>query len=481
MFLKPFTMEEAQQTPHIVFLPSPGMGHLIPLVAFAKRLVHLHDFSVTFTIPNIGSSPKAQKAVFDALPKRINSIFLPPVNLDDLDEDVKIETRICLTLFRSIPAFRETLKNLITTTRLVALVIDPFGTDALDVAREFNVLPYIFIPTTAMMVSWLFLLPKLDAIYSCEYRDLREPVSIPGCLPIHGRDFLEPAQDRTDEAYKLLLYHSKRYKLAEGIMLNTFMDLEPRAIKVLKEGEFPGIPPVYPVGPLIQNGSSDGASESECLKWLDDQPHGSVLFVCFGSGGALSFEQMNEMASGLELSEQRFLWVVRSPSQIGMGTAYFSDQSIEDPFPFMPKGFLERTKGRGLVVPSWAPQTQVLSHVSTGGFLTHCGWNSTLESLVNGVPLIAWPLYAEQKMNAVMLVEDIKVALRPKVGEDGVIRRQEIGTVVKSLMEGEEGKKVRYKIRELKDAAAKVLREDGSSTKSLLEVTHKWKTYMRIL
>ncbi|KAH7845329.1 hypothetical protein Vadar_000706 [Vaccinium darrowii] len=107
------------------------------------------------------------------------------------------------------------------------------------------------------------------------------------------------------------------------------------------------------------------------------------------------------------------------------------------------QGFLDRIKGFGLVVPFWAPQAQILSHGSTGGFLTHCGWNSTLKSIVNGIPLIAWPLYAEQKMNIVILSEDLEVVLRLKVGENGIIGRTEISEVVKCLMEGEEGNVVR--------------------------------------
>jgi hydroquinone glucosyltransferase len=162
---------------------------------------------------------------------------------------------------------------------------------------------------------------------------------------------------------------------------------------------------------------------------------------------------------------------VRSPNDKVSNATFFSVDSHKDPFDFLPKGFSDRTKGRGLAVPSWAPQPQVLGHGSTGGFLTHCGWNSTLESVVNGVPLIVWPLYAEQKMNAWMLTKDIKVALRPKASENGLIGREEIANAVRGLMEGEEGKRVRNRMKDLKEAAARVLSEDGS----LSELAHKWK------
>ncbi|XP_042488297.1 hydroquinone glucosyltransferase-like [Macadamia integrifolia] len=465
-----------ERTPHIVLLPAPGMGHLIPLAELAKRLFLYHNFSITLAIPTEASPSKAQKDFIDSLPTTINSMFLPSVNFDDLSEDVMVETRICLTVTRSLPSLRETFKALTTTTHLVALVVDLFGTDAFDVAREFNVLPYIFFPSNSMMLSFLLHLPKLDELYSCEYKDMPEPVKLPGCVPIHGSDLLDPVQDRKNEAYSWILHNSKRYHLAEGILLNSFMALEPGAIKALTEEVDLSKPPVYMVGPLVQNLSSDDGSE--CLRWLDDQPPESVIFVSFGSAGVLSPEQLIELAMGLEMSDQRFLWIARKPTEKAANSAFLSiHSSDENPLAFLPEGFLERTKERGLVVQSWAPQIQVLSHGSTGGFLTHCGWNSTLESVVHGVPLVAWPLYAEQKMNAVMLAEEINVALKPKVGENGLIVRDEIAAVVKCLMEGEEGKRVSKKMKELKDAAAKALTEDGSSTQSLSEVACKWKSH----
>jgi hydroquinone glucosyltransferase len=452
------------------------MGHLIPLLEFAKRLVHNHNINVTFIIPTDGSPTKAQKSVLDALPASIDYDFLPPVSFDDVPEGAKIETLMSLTVVRSLPSLRDSLKSLVSRTKLVSLVVDLFGTDAFDVAIEFNLSPYMFYPSTAMALSLFIYLPKLHETVSCEYRELPEPVRIPGCVPIPGKELLDPVQERQNDAYKWLLHHTKRYKLAEGVMVNSFKELEAGAISALVEKE-PGYPSVYPVGPLVNMQPSTQADGSACLKWLDEQPHGSVLYVSFGSGGTLSSEQLNELALGLEASEQRFLWVARTPNDKVANGAYFSVHSQGDPLGFLPNGFLERTKGRGLVVPSWAPQAQILSHGSTGGFLTHCGWNSTLESVVNGVPLIAWPLFAEQKMNAFMLAQDVGVALRPKAKENGIVGKEEIANVVESLMEGEEGKRIRNKMKNLKDAASRALSEDGSSTKALSEVVTKWEKY----
>ncbi|CAI0542258.1 unnamed protein product [Linum tenue] len=462
------------QSPRIAILPSPGMGHLIPLVELAKRLVNNHNLSVTFIVPTAdGPPPAAVKSVLDSLPSpAVDYVFLPPVSLSDVPPDAKIETIISITVARSLPSLRSTLSS--ASRRFSALVVDLFGTDAFDAAVEFGAAPYIFFPSTAMALSLFLHLPKLDESVTSPYSDLEEPVQIPGCIPIRGSDLLDPVQDRSNDAYKWLLHHSKRYRLAEGVMVNSFPELEPGPIKYLREKI--QRPPVYPVGPLVNMGEIQTRSDS-CLDWLDRQPHGSVLFVSFGSGGTLSYNQVTELATGLEASGQRFLWVVRSPDERTANASFFTVRSESDPFPFLPEGFLDRTRDRGLVVSSWAPQARVLSHGSTGGFLTHCGWNSTLESVVNGVPLIVWPLYAEQKMNAVMLAEDIKVALRPRKGEDGLIGREEIAGVVRRLMEGEEGKKARYRMKELKEAAARVVMTapEGCSSKALSDVVQKWR------
>ncbi|KAL5552357.1 hypothetical protein UlMin_002533 [Ulmus minor] len=463
----------------IVIVPTPGMGHLIPLAEFAKRLVVHHNFTVTFIVPNDGTSMELQTNFLQSLPANfISSIFLPKVSFDDLPEDSIMETRIALSLIRSLPALRDSLKTLTESTRLASIVVDLFGAAAFDLARELGIPIYLLFPTTAIALSFVFHLPKLDETHSCEYRDLPEPVQLPGCSPVHGRDFFDSVQDRNNFGYKGVLELAKRYNEPDGILVNSFIDLEPGAFKALNERVHHNNPPVYPVGPLVQTGSTSSLETdgSGCLNWLDKQPKGSVLFVSFGSGGTLSQDQLNELSFGLEMSGQRFLWVVRSPNEKAANATYFSVKSDENPFDFLPKGFVERTKDVGLVVPSWAPQVRILSHGSTGGFLTHCGWNSCLESIVNGVPMIAWPLYADQRMNAVLLGDDVKVAIRVKFDENGLVGREEIAKCVRDLMEGDEGKLVRKKVKELKEAASLALSEEGSSAKALVEVARIWKT-----
>ncbi|KAF4384674.1 hypothetical protein CsatB_011006 [Cannabis sativa] len=461
---------------HIAILPSPGLGHLNPLVDFARRLVTDHNFSVTFLIPTDVPPTQTEKSILESLPSdSVDHIYLPPVNMDDLPKDTKFVTFLTLAVTRSLPSLRTILKSLVSRFSRVTLLVDLFGTEAFHAAREFNVAPYIFYTSTAMDLSLFLHMPHLDETVSGEYRHLTEPVRLPGCVPIPGTELFDPLQDRTNDAYKLVLGNAKRFREAEGIILNSFKELEPGAIEALLRNPEP---PIYPVGPMVNMSprKNDAESSSLCLAWLEKQPRGSVLFVSFGSGGTHSLEQIKEIALGLEMSGQRFLWVVRKPFQVKKedGTTYF-DRNEKPSFDFLPDGFLDRTKEVGMVMHPWAPQAQILAHPSTAGFMSHCGWNSSLESVVNGVPVVAWPLYAEQKMNAIVLSEEMKVALRPKARENGFVEKEEIAKVVKSLIKGEEGKELRNRIGKLKEAAAKTLSPHGASTKAFLEVVAKWK------
>ncbi|XP_054781138.1 hydroquinone glucosyltransferase-like isoform X2 [Prosopis cineraria] len=306
------------------------------------------------------------------------------------------------------------------------------------------------------------------------FRDLSQPLKLPGCISFQGKDLPSPVQERSSEAYKIVLLACQKLRLLDGIVVNSFVDLERDVITALLESDH-DYPRVCHVGPILRTRSTNvSGSNSECLTWLGNQPRNSVLYVSFGSGGTLSQDQLDELALGLEMSGHKFLWVVRAPSGLA-NSAYLSAQK-EDPLDYLPKGFIDRTKGQGFVVPSWAPQIEVLSHESTGGFLTHCGWNSTLEAIVYGKPMIVWPLFAEQGMNAVMITEQFKVGVRPRGDENknGIVEREEVAKVVKIVMESDEGRELRRRTEVLKDAAAEALSEDGSSTKALSNLAQEW-------
>ncbi|CAJ1948880.1 unnamed protein product [Sphenostylis stenocarpa] len=462
-----------EKATHIAVIPGLGFTHLVPILHFSKRLVELHPHvHVTCIVPSLGSLPSASKAILETLPPNINPILLPPVNLSDLPQGIRPTIQIHLAMTHSMQSIHDTLKCITSKIPLVAMVIDSFAYEAQDFAQEFNMLSYVYFPCAVTTLATYFYMPKLDEETSCEYPDLTHPIQIPGCLPFHGRDLCTLARDRSSLGYEFFLQRVKRMPRVDGVLVNSFLEMEIGPIRAL-EDEGTGYPPVYPVGPIVQTGTACTIG-LESLTWLDNQQVGSVLYVCFGSGGTLSQEQIIELAYGLELSNHKFLWVVRAPSDEA-NSAYLGEQNHVDPLEFLPSGFLERTKEQGMVLPSWAPQTQILSHSSVGGFLTHCGWNSTLESVLNGVPLITWPLFAEQMMNAVVLSEGLKVGVRPRVNENGLVDRVETVEVIKRLMEGKEGGEMRRRMKDLKEAATSALKPDGSSTKTLSQVAFKWK------
>jgi len=187
--------------------------------------------------------------------------------------------------------------------------------------------------------------------------------------------------------------------------------------------------------------------------------------------GRFSRTQLREIAVGLEKSEQRFLWVVRSEFEEGDSG---EPPSLEE---LLPEGFLERTKEKGMVVRDWAPQAAILSHDSVGGFVTHCGWNSVLEAVCEGVPMLAWPLYAEQKLNKVVLVEEMKVGLGVQGNKDGLVSSTELGSRVKELMDSDKGKEIRQKIFKMKISASEAMGEGGSSIIALNRLVELWREH----
>ncbi|OEL22205.1 UDP-glycosyltransferase 72B1 [Dichanthelium oligosanthes] len=466
--------------PHVALLSSPGMGHVAPLAELARRLHDAHGFTAT-VLTYASSDSAAQRAFLASLPPAVGAASLPAVPLGDLPAGAAIETLLSVEAQRSVPALTAVLSGLKSTTNLVAFVADLFGADTLRAARDAGVPGYLFFPSNLLMLSLMLHLPRLDANVAGEFRDLPEPVRLPGCVPVPGADILQPLQDRASDAYRWMVHQGERYRDAAGILVNTFDAVEPGAAAVLRQPE-PWRPPVYPIGPLTRQPTDDGGSgavdATSCIDWLDAQPDRSVLFVSFGSGGALSTAQTGELARGLELSGHRFLWVVRSPTDGGAnpGESYYDrSSSKDDPLSFLPPGFVERTKELGRVVPSWAPQTRVLAHRATKAMLTHCGWNSALESMAAGVPMIAWPLYAEQRENAVMLCEETKVALRPKVRDaNDMILADDIAEVVKEMMGGEKGEAACVKVMELQEAARSGLEPGGMSGDTLAQVVSKW-------
>ncbi|KAI3860913.1 hypothetical protein MKW92_030258 [Papaver armeniacum] len=237
-------MEEHTLLPHVILMPSPGIGHLIPVTEFAKRLVLDHGFSATLIISaDTNSNFEGIKLALNSLPSAIKTIFLPPVDLSDLPDDAEISTQIFATVNRSLPALSDSVRKITSTHRVVSFVVDFFCIDAIDIANEFNIDVYIFISSTAMLLSLIYHAPKLDQLYSCEFRDVPDPIQIPGCVPIRGVDLVDLYKDRKAESYAGFLQYWKRFNLAKGIFINSFEEIEHGAIEVLNGKQWDN-PPV---------------------------------------------------------------------------------------------------------------------------------------------------------------------------------------------------------------------------------------------
>ncbi|KAI3705755.1 hypothetical protein L1987_75996 [Smallanthus sonchifolius] len=460
----------------IVLYPSPGMGHLISMVELGKLITKHHpSFSITVLtlIPsfNTGATASYVRHISATFPA-ITFHHLPDIPLDPLPFP-SMETIIFELIRRSNPNVKTALQSISLSSNISAFVIDSFCTPAMCLADEFNIPVYYFFTSGACCLAQFLYIPTLHRTNTQSFKDMNTLIHSPGLPPIPSSDMVGPLLDRTSTDYSDFFEICEKFPKSAGIIINTFDSLEPKAIKAITDGvcvpDMP-TPPIYCVGPLVAAGS-DGSHE--CLNWLDLQASGSVVYLCFGSLGVFSSEQLKEIAKGLETSGHRFLWVVRSsPSNKK------EDRFLPPPEPdldvLLPEGFLDRTKDRGLVVKKWAPQVAVLNHKSIGGFVTHCGWNSVLEAVSAGVPMVAWPLYAEQRFNKVVLTDEMKLALPMDESEGGMVTAMEVEKRIRQLMEADEGKDVRPVAAARKEEAAMALSDGGSSRVALSKLVATW-------
>ncbi|KAI3419584.1 Glycosyltransferase [Psidium guajava] len=476
-------MEEA-----VVLYPSPAIGHLISMVELGKLLLsHRPSLSIHVLITsqayNAGSTTSYIASVSAACPS-IAFHHLPATSLpSDFSTTSPNHETLALELLRlNSPNVRSALTSISENYVIHALVIDFFCGSALSVAHELSIPCYYFFTSPASVLTVFLYFPTLHKLYTKSYKDLNAVLHVPGTPPLPSSDMAKPVQDRNDRAYELFLEISTNMPTSAGIIINTFEKLEPRAVQAIRDGKcVPDgpTPPLYCIGPLITSGEGkrEGGTNgmSDCLTWLDSQPKGSIVFLCFGSLGVFSVVQLKEIATGLERSGQRFLWVVRNPPQGTDQKTATSAMPDPDLGSLLPEGFLERTGKRGLVVKTWAPQLEVLNHSSVGGFVTHCGWNSVLEAVCAGVPMVAWPLYAEQRQNKGLMVEEIKIALPVNESESGLVSSEEVEKRVRELMESEEGEIMRERVKSLKMEAKAALSPGGSSSVELSNLVESWK------
>lgn len=232
--------------------------------------------------------------------------------------------------------------------------------------------------------------------------------------------------------------------------------------------------PVWPVGPVLLSsenrtnvGKKGSFSPELCIDWLNTKPATSVLYVSFGSMNTISASQMKQLAMGLEESGKNFIWVVRPPIGFDINSEFKGKE-------WLPEGFEERIKEsrRGLLVHNWAPQVEILSHESVSAFLSHCGWNSVLEALSHGKPIIGWPMAAEQFFNVKLLEEEMGVCVEVARGKSCEVRHEDLVAKIELVMnETKKGKEMRRKAWEVREEIRNAMKDEegfkGSSIKAM--------------
>ncbi|KAL9331561.1 hypothetical protein ACSQ67_001171 [Phaseolus vulgaris] len=248
------------------------------------------------------------------------------------------------------------------------------------------------------------------------------------------------------------------HKFSKGIIYNTTRAIEGPYMELIER--IMSSKTHWALGPFNPLSiEKDEKGKHFCIEWLDRQEARSVMYVSFGTTTCFSEEQIKEVANGLEKSKQKFVWVVRDADK---GDVFNHDGGSQL---VLPKGFEERVKGIGLVVREWAPQLEILSHSSTGGFMSHCGWNSCMESISTGVPIAAWPMHSDQPRNRVLVTEVLKVGVVVKEWEhrDELVTASDVENAVRKLMATKEGNEMRERAMELKNVILKSRDEGGAS------------------
>ncbi|XP_021758354.1 anthocyanidin 3-O-glucosyltransferase 2-like [Chenopodium quinoa] len=468
----------------LVFVPTPGMGHLLSAVELAKRILDRdHRISILILIFNIPMTSHMLNSFIESqsrdnhYPTRLTFCSLPPLsNPPDSTSPNFFITLISLHK----PLVQTAVEDKVKAGSLAGFVLDMFCTTMIEVADHFMVPSYIFFASGASMLNIVFHFLMLEDDQGIDVAAKLDDPDIefdaPGFVNrVPGKVVPEGIVSKEIGSFRFL-DQSREFKKSKGIIVNTFTELETFGLQPLfDQVSKHGMLEIYPVGPILELDTKDrgghrGDDGESIIRWLDDQPLSSVVFLCFGSMGCFDEDQVMEIANGLEKSGHRFLWSLRKPppkDKLEMPSEHDTFENV------LPEGFLDRVAERGKII-GWAPQVSILGHKAVGGFVSHCGWNSTLESLWFGVPMATWPMYAEQQLNAFELVKELGLAVEIRIDyrSDWKTRKgnytvtaEEIENGVKKLMSLDE--ETKNKVREMSDKSRSALEDGGSSHKRL--------------
>ncbi|CAM0876322.1 unnamed protein product [Alopecurus aequalis] len=449
--------------PHVLVLPFPAQGHVIPLMELSHRLVE-HGVKVTFVNTELN-----QGLILGALVSKDGSSNLGGVDMVSIPdglgdgEDRKNLARLVESFSEVMPGELEKLIGRMSDSsasagsqKLTWMIADASMAWAFAVAQRLGLRAAAFNPSSAAMFATRMSIPELIRDGAVDEKGLpkrRGTFRLAPAMP--PLDTTELSWNRAGDPkgqpviFDLILRNNAATHLAEAVVVNSVQEVETEAFALFPE--------VLPVGPLVSAEykpvGSFWAEDDSCAAWLDAQPAGSVVYVAFGSFALFDRPQLIELAEGLALVSRPFLWVVRPDSA--------SEQWLED---------LRRRAGpRGRVV-SWCPQQLVLAHASTACFVSHCGWNSTLEGLVNGLPFLCWPYFTDQFLNRSYICDvwrtGLQVALPAAIpGEAArIVGREVIRDKVEELLSDKE---IKVRALALRDVAHRAVGDGGSSRRNL--------------
>ncbi|KAF3327085.1 cinnamate beta-D-glucosyltransferase-like protein [Carex littledalei] len=447
-------MESEPPMPHVLMISFPGQGHVNPLLRLAKRIAAkgvLITFSTTSDTGHQIISSSDVVSADDGVPVGNGHLRFEFLNLNwDKDGQKHVLEESMLNLDTVGPAaFADLIRKQSLARRPVTYVVNnPFIPWAVDVATDMGIpCAVLWVQSCAVFSTYYHYHHGLSEFPTETNPDIS--VCLPG-IPIMTPEeipsFLLPTTFHKSLT-KAILEQFRNIDKASRVFVNSFTELEPEAINSISK-----YAQLIPVGPLVEPEDNSGSNlrgdlfkPTDCLEWLDTQAPQSVIYISLGSIVTITKEEMVEMANGLTTNGRSFLWVVRSSCQ-----------------ELLPQGFLEKVKGKGLVV-GWSPQDNVLNHSSIGCFLTHCGWNSVLETLTAGVPVIAYPQFGDQLPDAKFLVDIYKVGVRLK----SPVQCTALHAAIEAVMDGTDANGIKENATKWKIAAKTAVAKGGSSDRNI--------------
>ncbi|ESW34801.1 hypothetical protein PHAVU_001G182400 [Phaseolus vulgaris] len=463
-------------SPHFVLFPMMAQGHIIPMMDIARILAQRGVIITLFTTPKNASrfSSVISRAVSTGLKIRVLQLPFPskeaglPEGCENLDmvtsNDISKIFHVIHMLQKPAEEFFETL-----TPKPSCIISDFCIPWTAELAENYHIPRISFHGFSCFCLQCRYVIhtSKFCKSITSESKYFTIP-GIPDQIQV-TREQLPGSLGKDLDDFKDQVRHAEMKSY--GVIINSFEELEKAYVRDYKKVRNNK---AWCIGPVSlcnkdgldksQRGNQASINEHHCLTWLNLQQPKSVVYVCFGSICNLITSELVELALALEDTKRPFVWVIREGSQFQGLEKWISEE-----------GFEERTKGRGLIIRGWAPQVIILSHPSIGGFLTHCGWNSTLEGINGGVPLVTWPLFGDQFLNEKLVTDVLKIGVSVGVevpvkwGEEekrGVlVKKDDIKRAICMVMDedGEEGKERRERVRKLSEMGKRAVEEGGSS------------------